>query len=106
MSTNLVLTARKAISLCFSVWWFGNGWNAQLGVGAGMVFLGSLLYTVVTSRGSGRASPKRAVAAVPSAAKTKTETEMEMEMVGTHEDGGRSHTRRLGNREERPGDAR
>ena len=33
--------------------------------------------------------------------------EMEMEMsVGTHEDGGRSHTRRLGNREERPGDAR
>ena len=52
MSTNLVLTTRKAISLCFSVWWFGNGWNAQLGVGAGMVFLGSLLYTAVTARGS------------------------------------------------------
>ena len=52
MSTNLVLTARKAISLCFSVWWFGNGWNAQLGVGAGMVFLGSLFYTAATSRGS------------------------------------------------------
>ncbi|KAI8996380.1 UAA transporter [Trametes punicea] len=50
VSTNLVLTTRKAISLCFSVWWFGNGWNAQLGVGAGMVFLGSLLYTFVSSR--------------------------------------------------------
>ena len=47
-----MLTARKALSLCFSVWWFGNGWNAQLGVGAGMVFLGSLLYTAVTARGS------------------------------------------------------
>ncbi|KAI9064142.1 UAA transporter [Trametes sanguinea] len=50
VSTNLVLTTRKAISLCFSVWWFGNGLNAQLAVGAGMVFLGSLLYTFVSSR--------------------------------------------------------
>ncbi|KAJ7644350.1 UAA transporter [Roridomyces roridus] len=46
VSTNLVLTARKAISLCFSVWWFGNAWNAELGLGALMVFLGSLLFTV------------------------------------------------------------
>ncbi|KAJ7164705.1 UAA transporter [Mycena crocata] len=46
VSTNLVLTARKAISLCFSVWWFGNAWNAELGIGAGMVFCGSLLFTV------------------------------------------------------------
>ncbi|KAI0352296.1 UAA transporter [Trametes cingulata] len=53
VSTNLVLTTRKAISLCFSVWWFGNGWNAQLGVGAGMVFLGSLLYTFVSSGSRG-----------------------------------------------------
>ncbi|KAK0487246.1 UAA transporter [Armillaria novae-zelandiae] len=45
VSTNLVLTTRKAISLCFSVWWFGNGWNLQLGVGASMVFLGSILYS-------------------------------------------------------------
>ncbi|KAK0244425.1 UAA transporter [Armillaria nabsnona] len=45
VSTNLVLTTRKAISLCFSVWWFGNGWNLQLGVGASMVFLGSMLYS-------------------------------------------------------------
>ena len=62
VSTNLVLTTRKAISLCFSVWWFGNGWNAQLGVGAGMVFLGSVLYTAVTSRTS---SPKAQAAAKP-----------------------------------------
>jgi len=46
VSTNLVLTTRKAISLCFSVWWFGNGWNTQLGVGAAMVFVGSLLFTL------------------------------------------------------------
>ncbi|KIM74695.1 hypothetical protein PILCRDRAFT_800828 [Piloderma croceum F 1598] len=46
VSTNLVLTTRKAISLCFSVWWFGNGWNSQLGVGAMMVFVGSLLFTL------------------------------------------------------------
>ncbi|KAJ6557213.1 UAA transporter [Mycena vulgaris] len=46
VSTNLVLTARKAISLCFSVWWFGNEWNAELGVGAAMVFCGSLMFTV------------------------------------------------------------
>ncbi|GBE86515.1 UDP-N-acetylglucosamine transporter YEA4 [Sparassis crispa] len=49
VTTNLALTARKALSLCFSVWWFGSGWNAQLGAGAGMVFLGSLLYTVVST---------------------------------------------------------
>lgn len=52
VSTNLVLTTRKAISLCFSVWWFGNGWNAELGLGAGMVFAGSLLYTLVSSGSS------------------------------------------------------
>ncbi|KAJ6620739.1 UAA transporter [Mycena sp. CBHHK59/15] len=46
VSTNLVLTTRKAISLCFSVWWFGNEWNAELGVGSAMVFLGSLVFTV------------------------------------------------------------
>lgn len=51
VSTNLVLTARKAISLCISVWWFGNGWNAELTMGAGMVFAGSLLYTWYTSEG-------------------------------------------------------
>lgn len=49
VSTNLVLTIRKAISLCFSVWWFGNQWNIEVGVGAGMVFLGSMLYTVISS---------------------------------------------------------
>ncbi|KAH9852102.1 UAA transporter family-domain-containing protein [Lenzites betulinus] len=58
VSTNLVLTTRKALSLCFSVWWFGNGWNARLGAGAGMVFLGSLLYTAVSA--SARAPPPAA----------------------------------------------
>ncbi|KAJ7242863.1 UAA transporter [Mycena haematopus] len=46
VSTNIVLTVRKAISLCFSVWWFGSPWNAGLGIGASMVFCGSLLFTV------------------------------------------------------------
>jgi len=46
VSTNLVLTTRKAISLCLSVWWFGNEWNTQLGTGAIMVFIGSLLFTL------------------------------------------------------------
>ncbi|KAJ6584669.1 UAA transporter [Mycena capillaripes] len=46
VSTNIVLTVRKAISLCFSVWWFGNPWNVELGIGASMVFCGSLLFTV------------------------------------------------------------
>lgn len=50
VSTHIVLTARKAISLCFSVWWFGNGWNAKLAVGAAMVFLGSILYTTGTKK--------------------------------------------------------
>ena len=46
VSTNIVLTARKALSLCFSVWWFGNEWNMELGTGAVMVFCGSLVYTL------------------------------------------------------------
>ncbi|KAJ3807750.1 UAA transporter [Lentinula aff. lateritia] len=46
VSTNLVLTTRKAISLCFSVWWFGSGWNAELAIGACMVFAGSLSFSL------------------------------------------------------------
>lgn len=61
VSTNLVLTTRKALSLCFSVWWFGNGWNGQLGAGAAMVFLGSLLYTAITSRMSAQKAPQKSV---------------------------------------------
>ncbi|KIJ55294.1 hypothetical protein M422DRAFT_151233 [Sphaerobolus stellatus SS14] len=45
VSTNLVLTARKAISLCLSVWWFQNPWDRKLSIGASMVFIGTLLYT-------------------------------------------------------------
>ena len=63
------LEGRKALSLCFSVWWFGNGWNARLGAGAGMVFLGSLLYTAVSSGASSGGSGSRgaAVANAPAA---------------------------------------
>jgi UDP-xylose/UDP-N-acetylglucosamine transporter B4 len=48
VSTGVVLTARKALSLCISIWYFGSDWNYFIVVGAGMVFLGSLLYS--TSR--------------------------------------------------------
>ncbi|KAI1796586.1 UAA-domain-containing protein [Ganoderma leucocontextum] len=81
VSTNLVLTARKAISLCFSVWWFGNGWNAQLGVGAGMVFLGSLLYTAVTSRGS-KASASASASASPSPSPTQSQNQNQNQNQG------------------------
>ncbi|EKM79336.1 hypothetical protein AGABI1DRAFT_58864 [Agaricus bisporus var. burnettii JB137-S8] len=46
VSTHIVLTARKAISLCFSMWWFSNGWNTQLAAGAAMVFTGSFMYAM------------------------------------------------------------
>lgn len=45
MSTNIALTTRKALSLCISVWWFGSGWNGQLGLGAALVGVGTLAYT-------------------------------------------------------------
>jgi len=47
VSTQVVLTARKAISLCFSVWWFGSGWNGQFACGAFMVFVGSFWYSIL-----------------------------------------------------------
>ncbi|KAI9508186.1 UAA transporter [Russula earlei] len=47
VSTQVVLTARKAISLCFSVWWFGSGWNMRLACGASMVIVGSFWYSVL-----------------------------------------------------------
>ncbi|KAF8909021.1 UAA transporter, partial [Gymnopilus junonius] len=46
VSTNIALTVRKALSLCLSIWWFGNDWNTQLVTGAFMVFSGSFLYTL------------------------------------------------------------
>ena len=47
VSTQVVLTARKAISLCFSVWWFSSGWNNQFACGAFMVFVGSFWYSIL-----------------------------------------------------------
>ena len=46
VSTNLVLTARKAFSLVLSVWWFGSGWNRGLVFGGSLVFAGSVLYSM------------------------------------------------------------
>lgn len=48
VSTQIVLTIRKAISLCFSVWWFGNDWDYKLALGASMVFGGSILYATTS----------------------------------------------------------
>ena len=62
VSTNMVLTTRKALSLCISVWYFGSGWNAQLGLGAGLVGIGTVLYAY----GSQPSSP-------PTPAKVKTD---------------------------------
>ncbi|KAL5513310.1 YEA4_1 [Sanghuangporus vaninii] len=50
VSTNLVLTSRKALSLWLSVWLFGSEWNYGLVIGAVLVFLGSVLYACVTTR--------------------------------------------------------
>lgn len=46
VSTNLVLTVRKAVSLGLSVYFWGGIWNIQLSLGAALVFSGSFLYSV------------------------------------------------------------
>jgi len=45
VSTSVVLTVRKALSLCISIWYFESDWNYSIVVGAAMVFIGSLLYS-------------------------------------------------------------
>ena len=65
VSTNLVLTARKALSLCISVWYFGQGLNAGLGVGAGMVLVGTVLYSYATARAKPKPSTKKQETAEP-----------------------------------------
>ncbi|KAH9046526.1 UAA transporter [Lactarius hengduanensis] len=57
VSTQVVLTARKAISLCFSVWWFGGGWNGQFACGAFMVFVGSFWYSILPALAQSTATP-------------------------------------------------
>ncbi|KAJ1306579.1 hypothetical protein OPQ81_007579 [Rhizoctonia solani] len=49
VTTNLVLTARKAASLCLSIWWFGSGISARLAIGATCVFAGTVLYAQASS---------------------------------------------------------
>lgn len=50
VSTNIALTTRKALSLVISVWWFGSGWNQQLGVGAALVLSGTIFYTYASTK--------------------------------------------------------
>jgi len=45
VSTSVVLTVRKAVSLCLSIWYFGSDWDYSLVFGAVMVFAGSLAYS-------------------------------------------------------------
>ncbi|QRV88654.1 UDP-N-acetylglucosamine transporter YEA4 [Ceratobasidium sp. AG-Ba] len=52
VTTNLVLTARKAASLCLSVWWFGSGVSTRLALGATLVFAGTILYAQASSKPS------------------------------------------------------
>ncbi|KLO12689.1 UAA transporter [Schizopora paradoxa] len=48
VTKNVVLTSRKALSLCLSVWLFGSDWNPGILLGATMVFTGSISYAFVT----------------------------------------------------------
>ncbi|CAE6462045.1 unnamed protein product [Rhizoctonia solani] len=50
VTTNLVLTARKAASLCLSIWWFGSGISTRLAIGATCVFAGTVLYAQASSQ--------------------------------------------------------
>ncbi|KAF8309562.1 UAA transporter [Clavulina sp. PMI_390] len=69
VSANLVLTGRKAASLCISVWWFDSkGWNRGMTVGAGLVFCGTVLY------GLGTSSSTKSAAATSSAASSGVDT--------------------------------
>ncbi|KAF8596766.1 UAA transporter [Ceratobasidium sp. AG-I] len=69
VTTNLVLTARKAASLCLSVWWFGSGVSPRLAIGATLVFAGTVLYAHASSGGS--KTPQASKTQDPS--RTKTE---------------------------------
>ncbi|KAG9018008.1 golgi uridine diphosphate-N- acetylglucosamine transporter [Tulasnella sp. 427] len=57
VTTNLILTARKALSLCISVWYFGQGMNAGLTTGALLVLFGTLMYSYATSRAKASSTP-------------------------------------------------
>jgi len=48
VSTNLILTARKALSLIISVALLGSSWSPGMSVGSGMVFLGGIWYGIAT----------------------------------------------------------
>jgi UDP-xylose/UDP-N-acetylglucosamine transporter B4 len=60
VSANLVMTGRKAASLCLSVWWFDSkGWSRGMSVGAALVFCGTLLYGIGVNGKNAKASVGR-----------------------------------------------
>ncbi|WVQ79351.1 hypothetical protein IAT38_001448 [Cryptococcus sp. DSM 104549] len=63
VTVNLVLTVRKAVSLGISVWYYGSGFTWGLGLGGGLVLLGTILYSLAPG-------PK----AIPGAAPATTTT--------------------------------
>jgi len=48
VSTNLILTTRKAMSLIISVALLGSSWNLGMTIGSAMVFFGGVLYGIAT----------------------------------------------------------
>lgn len=59
VSTNLILTARKAVSLIISVVLLGSNWNIGMTVGSTMVFLGGIWYGMATQTGQKQASDSK-----------------------------------------------
>ncbi|EUC55678.1 UDP-N-acetylglucosamine transporter, putative [Rhizoctonia solani AG-3 Rhs1AP] len=60
VTTNLVLTARKAASLCLSIWWFGSGVSTRLAIGASCVFAGTVIYAQASSGSTPAPSDEKA----------------------------------------------
>src|ERR1700761_6486028 len=58
VSTNLILTSRKALSLCISIWWFGSPWNSGMTAGSVLVGLGTVAYTWSGSRTTAKSKSK------------------------------------------------
>ncbi|EJU03765.1 UAA transporter [Dacryopinax primogenitus] len=50
VAVNLILTARKTISVVINVLYLGEGWNMELVLGAGMVGAGTVLYGLVPGK--------------------------------------------------------
>jgi len=70
VSANLVMTGRKAASLCLSVWWFDSkGWNRGMSIGAALVLCGTLLYGIGVNGRNGKVGGSKVHGTVPGAEK-------------------------------------